>query len=124
MPQQYFQNDDTIQTAAHDPTFNRLVLVRPTLFIYIQNIEDILSLNRNNCIILRIDYQIMHSHHTASSIPLIIIQVFSCAPSRMPTHNAISMVESTDEINMDITLYKVLCINPRLIYMDLCTLIV
>ena len=29
-----------------------------------------------------------------------------------------SMVESTDEINMDITLDKVLGINPQLIYMD------
>ena len=28
------------------------------------------------------------------------------------------MVESTDEITMDITLDKVFCINPQLIYMD------
>ena len=37
---------------------------------------------------------------------------------QIPIHNAIPMVESTDEINMEITLDKLLGINPQLIYMD------
>ena len=38
--------------------------------------------------------------------------------SHIQIHTAISMVESTDEINMDIILYKVLCMNPQWIHMD------
>ena len=41
-----------------------------------------------------------------------------CNQSQIPTHNAISIVESTDEINMDVTLHKAFGIDPQLIYMD------
>ena len=41
-----------------------------------------------------------------------------CNQSPISTHNAMSMVESTDEINVDLTLDKVILINPQLIYMD------
>ena len=41
-----------------------------------------------------------------------------CQQTRTPTHHVISMVESTDEINMDITSDQESYINPPLIYMD------
>ena len=46
-----------------------------------------------------------------------VLQMY-CQPTRTLTRNVISMVESTDEIDMDITSDQVSYINPPLIYMD------